>query len=148
MPEEDFDAVIGVGLKGAYLCSKAVIPPMMNQRWGRIINVSSRAWLGNPGQANYSAAKAGLVGMARALAYEEGKFGITVNAIAPGFIETELVQSHPSYQKIKDKWLTSAPSPRLGTTNDIADAITFLVSERAGFINGEVLHVTGGRYGN
>jgi 3-oxoacyl-[acyl-carrier protein] reductase len=148
MPEADFDAVVGVALKGCYLCSKAAVPHMMNQRWGRIVNVSSRAWLGNPGQSNYSAAKAGVVGFTRALAYEEGKFGITVNAIAPGFVETELVQALPHYQKIKDKWLATAPATRLGTTQDIADAILFLASERAGFINGEVLHVTGGRYGN
>lgn len=148
MPEADFDSVIGVALKGCYLCSKAAVPTMMNQRWGRIINVSSRAWLGNPGQSNYSAAKAGVVGFTRALAYEEGKLGITVNAVAPGFVETELVQGLPNYQKIKDKWLATAPATRLGTTQDIADAILFLASERAGFINGEVLHVTGGRYGN
>ena len=148
MPEADFDAVVSVALKGCYLCSKAAVPLMMNQRWGRIINVSSRAWLGNPGQSNYSAAKAGVVGFTRALSYEEGKFGITVNAIAPGFVDTELVQALPHYQKIKDKWLATAPATRLGTTQDIADAILFLASERAGFINGEVLHVTGGRYGN
>jgi 3-oxoacyl-[acyl-carrier protein] reductase len=148
MPEADFDAVVNVALKGCYLCSKAAVPHMMNQRWGRIVNVSSRAWLGNPGQSNYSAAKAGVVGFTRALAYEEGRFGITVNAVAPGFVETELVQALANYQKIKDKWLATAPATRLGTTRDIADAILFLASERAGFINGEVLHVTGGRYGN
>lgn len=148
MPEADFESVVNVALKGCFLCSKAAVPHMMNQRWGRIVNVSSRAWLGNPGQSNYSAAKAGVVGFTRALAYEEGKFGITVNAIAPGFVETELVQALPHYQKIKDKWLATAPATRLGTTQDIADAILFLASERAGFINGEVLHVTGGRYGN
>ena len=148
MPEADFESVVNVALKGCFLCSKAAVPQMMNQRWGRIVNVSSRAWLGNPGQSNYSAAKAGVVGFTRALAYEEGKFGITVNAIAPGFVDTELVQALPHYQKIKDKWLATAPATRLGTTQDIADAILFLASERAGFINGEVLHVTGGRYGN
>ena len=148
MPEADFESVVNVALKGCFLCSKAAVPHMMNQRWGRIVNVSSRAWLGNPGQSNYSAAKAGVVGFTRALPYEEGKFGITVNAIAPGFVETELVQALANYQKIRDKWLATAPATRLGTTQDIADAILFLASERAGFINGEVLHVTGGRYGN
>lgn len=148
MAEADFDAVVNVALKGCFLCSKRAIPLMMNQRWGRIINISSRAWLGNPGQTNYSAAKAGVVGFTRALAYEDGKFGITVNAVAPGFVETELVQSLPNYEAIREKWIKAAPATRLGTTRDIADAVLFIASERAGFINGEVLHVTGGRYGN
>jgi 3-oxoacyl-[acyl-carrier protein] reductase len=148
MPESDWDAVIDVVLKGAYLCSKAAVPHMMSQKWGRIINISSRAHMGNPGQANYSAAKAGLLGFTRALCYEDGKFNITVNAVAPGFIETELVQSLPTYAAIKEKWIKSTPVPRLGHVRDIADAVLFLASERAGFITGEVLHVTGGRYSN
>jgi 3-oxoacyl-[acyl-carrier protein] reductase len=146
MPESDWDAVIDVVLKGAYLCSKAAVPHMIGQKWGRIINISSRAHLGNPGQANYSAAKAGLLGFTRALCYEDGKFNITVNAVAPGFIETELVQSLPSYDAIKERTIRSTPVPRLGHVRDIADAVLFLASERAGFITGEVLHVTGGRY--
>ena len=148
MPEDDWDAVVDVVLKGAYLCSKAAVPHMMNQKWGRIINISSRAHLGNPGQANYSAAKAGLLGFTRALSYEEGKFNITVNAVAPGFVDTELVHQHPNYAAIKDKWVKSTPMQRLGQTRDIADAVLFLASERSGFITGEVLHVTGGRYSN
>jgi len=148
MPESDWDAVIDVVLKGAYLCSKAAVPHMMNQKWGRIINISSRAHLGNPGQANYSAAKAGLLGFTRALCYEDGKFNITVNAIAPGFIDTDLVQQHASYEAIKEKWIKNTPVQRLGQVRDIADAVLFLASERAGFITGEVLHVTGGRYSN
>ena len=146
MPESDWDAVIDVVLKGAYLCSKAAVAHMIGQKWGRIINISSRAHLGNPGQANYSAAKAGLLGFTRALCYEDGKFNITVNAVAPGFIETELVQSLPSYDAIKERTIRSTPVPRLGHVRDIADAVLFLASERAGFITGEVLHVTGGRY--
>ena len=148
MSEADFDLVTGVILKGAWLCSKRAVPHMMAERWGRIINISSRAHLGNPGQSNYSAAKAGLIGLTRSLSYEEGKFNITVNAIAPGFIETELVQSLPAYDAIKEKWLKATPMPRLGIPQDIADAVLFLASERAGFITGEVLHVTGGRYSN
>jgi 3-oxoacyl-[acyl-carrier protein] reductase len=148
MPEADWDLVTGVILKGAFLCSKAAVPHMMEQRWGRIINISSRAHLGNPGQANYSAAKAGLVGLTKALSYEEGKFNITVNAIAPGFVETELMRSLPAYDQIKEKWLKATPLPRLGLPRDIADAVLFLASERAGFITGELLHVTGGRYSN
>lgn len=148
MPEADWDLVTGVILKGAFLCSKAAVPHMMAQKWGRIVNISSRAHLGNPGQANYSAAKAGLVGFTKALSYEEGKFNITVNAIAPGFVETELMRSLPSYDTIRDKWLKATPLPRLGVPRDIADAVLFLASERAGFITGELLHVTGGRYSN
>ncbi len=148
MPEADWDLVTGVILKGAYLCSKAAVPHMMEQRWGRIINISSRAHLGNPGQANYSAAKAGLVGFTKALSYEEGKFNITVNAIAPGFVETEMMRQLPAYDAIREKWLKATPLPRLGLPRDIADAVLFLASERAGFITGELLHVTGGRYSN
>ncbi|RCW68497.1 3-oxoacyl-[acyl-carrier-protein] reductase [Pseudorhodoferax soli] len=148
MPEADWDLVTGVILKGAYLCSKAAVPHMMAQRWGRIINISSRAHMGNPGQSSYSAAKAGLVGFTKAISYEEGKFNITVNAIAPGFVETELMRSLPAYDQIKEKWLKATPLPRLGVPRDIADAVLFLASERAGFITGELLHVTGGRYSN
>ena len=148
MPESDWDLVTNVILKGAWLCCKAAVPQMMVQKWGRIINISSRAHLGNPGQSNYSAAKAGLIGLTRSLSFEEGKFNVTVNAIAPGFVETELVQSLPAYESIKEKWLKATPLPRLGVPRDIADAALFLASERAGFITGEVLHVTGGRYSN
>ena len=148
MPESDWDLVTGVILKGAYLCCKAAVPHMMAQKWGRIINISSRAHLGNPGQSNYSAAKAGLIGLTRALSYEEGKFNVTVNAVAPGFVDTELMRSLANYDLIREKWLKATPMPRLGVPRDIADAVLFLASERAGFITGEVLHVTGGRYSN
>lgn len=146
MPESDWDAVVDTILKGAFLCTKAVLPSMTAQRWGRVINISSRAHLGNPGQTNYAAAKAGLIGFTRALAMEQGKFNITSNAIAPGFIETELVKALPTYEKLRDMALTRNPIPRLGTPGDIADAILYLASDRAGFITGETLHVTGGRY--
>ena len=146
MPESDWDAVVDTILKGAYLCTRAVLPSMIAQRWGRVINISSRAHLGNPGQTHYSAAKAGLIGFTRALALEQGKFHITANAIAPGFIETELVRALPSYEKLRETALARNPIPRLGAPADIADAILFLASDRAGFITGETLHVTGGRY--
>ncbi|MGR4871439.1 beta-ketoacyl-ACP reductase [Variovorax sp. LARHSF232] len=146
MPEADWDAVVDTILKGAYLCTKAVLPSMIEQKWGRIINISSRAHLGNPGQTNYSAAKAGLIGFTRALALEQGKFNITANAIAPGFIETELVKALPTYERLRDAALARNPVPRLGRPEDIADAILFLASERAGYITGDTLHVTGGRY--
>lgn len=146
MPVQDWDAVVNTILKGAYLCTKAVLPSMIENRWGRIINISSRAHLGNPGQTNYAAAKAGLIGFTRSLAMEQGKFNITANAIAPGFIETELVKSLPNYEKLREIALAKNPIPRLGAPEDIADAVLFLASERAGFITGDLMHVTGGRY--
>lgn len=147
MSEDDWDFVLGVMLKGAFLASKAVMPHLIAQGWGRVINLSSRAHFGNPTQANYSAAKAGLIGLAKALSMEEGRYGITVNCIAPGFIETEMIQALPTYETIKERALQMQPVKRVGRPGDIADAIAFLASERASFISGEVLHVTGGRYG-
>jgi len=147
MSEEDWDLVIGVMLKGAFLATRAVMPKMIEQGWGRVVNISSRAHLGNPTQANYSAAKAGLIGMAKALAIEEGRYGITVNCVAPGFIETEMVQALPTYEAIRERAVQAQPIKRVGRPEDIANAVAFLASEAAGFITGEVLHVTGGRYG-
>lgn len=147
MAEADWDLVMNVMLKGAFLATKAVMPRMIEQGWGRVINISSRAHFGNPTQANYSTAKAGLIGMARALSLEEGRYGITVNCIAPGFMDTEMIQALPTYEVIKEKAIAAQPIKRAGRPEDVADAVAFLVSERAGFISGEVLHVTGGRYG-
>ncbi len=146
MPEEDWDSVVDTILKGAYHCTKAVLPSMIEHRWGRIVNISSRAHFGNPGQTNYSAAKAGLVGFTKALALEQGKYDITANAVAPGFIETELVRALPTFDRLKKAALERNTVPRLGTPQDVADAVCFLCSPRAGFITGELLHVTGGRY--
>ncbi|WP_176046389.1 3-oxoacyl-ACP reductase FabG [Burkholderia sp. BCC1644] len=147
MSEDDWDFVMTVMLKGAFLAARAVMPHFIEQGWGRLINISSRAHLGNPTQANYSAAKAGLIGMARALSMEEGRYGITANCVAPGFMETEMVQALPTYETIKERAVAAQPIKRVGRPDDIADAVAFLASERAGFISGEVLHVTGGRYG-
>ncbi|KVH73534.1 beta-ketoacyl-ACP reductase [Burkholderia cepacia] len=147
MTEDDWDFVMTVMLKGAFLAAKAVMPYFIEQGWGRLINISSRAHLGNPTQANYSAAKAGLIGMAKALSMEEGRYGITANCVAPGFMETEMVQALPTYETIKERAVAAQPIKRVGRPDDIADAVAFLASERAGFISGEVLHVTGGRYG-
>ena len=147
MTEDDWDFVIDVMLKGAFFASREVVPHMMQQGWGRIINLSSRAHYGNPTQANYSTAKAGLIGLAKALSLEEGKFNITVNCVAPGFIESEMVQALDTYEIIKERALKVQPVKRPGTPEDVADAIAFLASERAGFISGEVLHVSGGRFG-
>jgi 3-oxoacyl-[acyl-carrier protein] reductase len=145
MSEEDWDLVIGVMLKGAFLMSKAVMPHLIAQGWGRVINISSRAHFGNPTQANYSAAKAGLIGMAKALALEEGRYSVTVNCVAPGFIETEMIQALETYETIKERGIQAQAIKRVGRPTDIADAVIFLASERASFITGEVLHVTGGR---
>ncbi|MEY4098962.1 MAG: hypothetical protein RL300_133 [Pseudomonadota bacterium] len=147
MSEDDWDFVISVMLKGAFLMSKAVMPHMIEQGWGRVVNISSRAHFGNPTQANYSTAKAGLIGLAKALSMEEGRYGVTVNCVAPGFMETEMIQALPTYEVIKERALQMQPVKRVGRPSDIADAVAFLASERASFISGEVLHVTGGRYG-
>ena len=146
MTERDWDAVIDVTLKGAFFCTRAVIEHFAAQNWGRVINISSRAHLGNPGQANYSAAKAGLIGFTKSMALENGRFNITVNAVAPGLIDTEMVRSHPHYEKFRAAAERNTPISRMGRTEDVADAVAFLASERAGYITGEVLHVTGGRY--
>jgi len=147
MTEDDWDVVMAVMLKGAFLVTKAVMPHFIRQGWGRVINISSRAHLGNATQANYSAAKAGLIGMAKALAIEEGRYGVTVNCIAPGFMETEMVQALPTYETIKERAVQAQSIKRVGRPDDVADAVAFLASERAGFITGEVVHLTGGRYG-
>ncbi len=146
LSEADWDAVVDTVLKGSFLCTKAVVPVMAAQHWGRVVNISSRAHLGNPGQANYSAAKAGILGFSAALALELGRDGITVNTIAPGFIETDGVRKLPHYQKIKDNAIARTPIGRLGVPRDIASAVTFLASEAAGYVTGATLHVTGGRY--
>ena len=147
MSEDDWDIVMNVMLKGAFLATRAVMPHFIGQGWGRVINISSRAHLGNATQANYSAAKAGLIGMAKALAIEEGRYGITVNCVAPGFMDTEMVQALATYEVIKERAVQAQPIKRVGLPGDVADAVTFLASERAGFITGEVIHVTGGRFG-
>jgi 3-oxoacyl-[acyl-carrier protein] reductase len=146
MTEADWDIVVDVILKGSFLCTRAVMPHMSERKWGRIVNISSRAHLGNPGQANYSAAKAGIIGFTRAMSLEAGRHNITVNAVAPGIIRTAMIESLPHWDKIRENAEKTTPIPRVGDVEDVADAIAFLVSERAGYISGDVLHVTGGRY--
>lgn len=148
MSEDDWDSVVNVVLRGAFLCTKAVVPIMAAQKSGRIINIASRAHHGNPGQANYSAAKAGLIGFTGSQAREQGRFNITVNCIAPGFVETPLVRALPHYEKIRARTIENTPIPRLGREDDIANAVLFLASDKASWITGETLHVTGGRYSN
>ena len=147
MTHEDWSAVRQVILDGAFNCTKAVVPNMRELGWGRLINISSRAYLGNPGQANYSAAKAGLIGLTRSNALEFGKFGITANCIAPGLIDTPLVRGMPNFDDMAARFAANTPIRRIGVPEDVAAAAVFLASDRAGYITGDTLHVTGGRYG-
>jgi 3-oxoacyl-[acyl-carrier protein] reductase len=143
MSENDWDTVIATNLKSAYNCSKAALKPMMRQTYGRMVNVSSVAGLaGNPGQTNYSASKAGLIGFTKALAREVGARNITVNAVAPGFVPTDLTSVVPQHLLNEAQQLT--PLGRLGTIEDVACAIAFLVSDEASFITGQVVRVDGG----
>jgi len=143
MDEADWDAVIDINLKGAWNCCKAVVRPMMKQRYGRIVNISSVSGLaGQAGQTNYSASKAGLIGLTKSLAREVASRGITVNAVAPGFIPTTLTNDLP--QELKDLMMKLIPLGRWGKPEEIAAAVAFLASEEAAYITGQVLSVDGG----
>ena len=145
MKEEDWDAVIAVNLKSAFNCIKAVSKIMVKQRTGRIINLASVVGvMGNPGQANYVASKAGMIGLTKTVAKELGSRGVTVNAVAPGFIETDMTAVLSD--KARQAMLGIIPLQRAGTPQDVAEAITFLASDSAAYITGQVLHVTGGMY--
>jgi len=146
MEETDWDLVIDVTLKGSFNCSRAVIPEMHKNGWGRIINISSRSIFGNPGQTNYSAAKAGVIGFTRALSLEQAKRGITVNAIAHGFIETEGMKSIPNYDKLREAATEKTPVGFLGEPKDVAATVAYLASEQARYISGTTVFVTGGRF--
>jgi 3-oxoacyl-[acyl-carrier protein] reductase len=143
MSEKDWDEVLSTDLRGAFLCTKAALRFMMRRRWGRIINISSLAGLlGNAGQANYSAAKAGLIGLTKAVAREMGSRGITVNALAPGFIETDMTKDLP--QSLKEEAIRRIVLGRPGKPEDVAGAVVFLASDEASYITGQVLAVDGG----
>ncbi len=145
LKDEDWDAVLDTNLKAVFRMSRAVIKPMMKQRYGRIISITSVVGAsGNPGQANYAAAKAGVAGMTRALARELGSRNITVNCVAPGFIETDMTGSLPEAQQ--QALLGQIPLGRLGKPAEIAHAVAFLASPRAGYVTGQELHVNGGMF--
>ncbi len=145
MKDEDWDAVLDTNLKAVFRASRAAIRPMMKQRYGRIVNITSVVGAsGNPGQANYAAAKAGVAGMTRSLARELGSRGITVNCVAPGFIDTDMTHSLPEAQKAA--LLAQIPVGRLGLAAEIAHAVAFLTSPLAGYVTGAELHVNGGMY--
>jgi len=143
MTEADFDTVIDVNLKGAFHCIKAVAKPMIKQRYGRIINIASIVGvIGNAGQANYAASKAGIIGLTKSAARELAARNITVNAVAPGFIQTDMTAVLPD--TVKEQLLCQIPMKKLGETADIANAVCFLADEKASYITGQVLNVNGG----
>lgn len=145
MTQEEFDRVIDINLKGTFNSCRHIAKRMMKQRQGRIINISSVSGLaGNPGQVNYSASKAGIIGMTKSMARELGKKNILVNAIAPGFIKTEMTDKIP--EEIKAEMMKNIPLQRLGKPEDIADCVEFLISDKASYITGQVISVNGGFY--
>ena len=143
MKDEEFDAVINTNLRGVYAMMKAVTKPMMKARYGRIVNISSVVGVyGNAGQVNYAAAKAGVIGMTKSVAKELGSRGITCNAVAPGFIETDMTAALP--EDVKEKLKAQITLGRLGQVEDVAEAVAFLASDAASYITGQVLDVAGG----
>lgn len=152
MTEQDWDVVMDIHLKGTFHCSQVVQSYMVKQQYGRIINISSTSALGNRGQANYATVKAGLQGLTKTLAIELGRYGVTVNAIAPGFIETEMTRETAkriglSFEDFVESRIASIPVKRSGKPTDVANAILFFADELSSFINGQVLYVAGGPKG-
>lgn len=143
MTGEQWDIVLDINLKGVFHCTKACIRPMMKNKWGRIINISSVVGLiGNPGQANYAASKAGMIGFAKSIAKEVGKKGITCNVVAPGFIESDMTDVLSD--DIRAKYLEGIPAGRFGQAEDVANAVLFLAGDDSSFITGQVINVDGG----
>ena len=152
MPAEDWDLVMNVHLRGAFLMSQAVQAHMVPTRWGRIVNISSTSALGNRGQANYAAAKAGIQGFTKTLALELGPFGITVNAVAPGFIATDMTRATAerlglSFDELQANAAAATAMRRVGTPDDVADAVAFFAGSGSSFVSGQVLYVAGGPHG-
>jgi len=145
MKEDDWDAVIRINLKGTFLCTKEAVKVMAKKRYGRIVNIASVVgFTGNAGQANYAASKAGIVGLTKTAAKEYAARNITVNAVAPGFIQTAMTDVLP--EKVKEELLKAIPLGRLGTVDDVTNAVLFLVSPEAAYITGQTIHVNGGMY--
>jgi 3-oxoacyl-[acyl-carrier protein] reductase len=145
MKEEDWDAVMNINLKGVFLCTKEAVKSMAKQRYGRIVNISSVvAFMGNAGQVNYSASKAGIVGLTKTVAREYASRGVTVNAVAPGFISTAMTDALS--EGVREDMRKAVPLGRFGTVQDVASAVLFLASSEAGYVTGHVLHVNGGMY--
>ncbi len=143
MKEEEFDEVLGTNLKGTYLCTRAALRPMVRARWGRIVNVSSVVGLvGNAGQANYAASKAGIIGFTKSVAREVAQRGITVNAVAPGYVETELTGGLP--EDVKEQIRGQVPMGRFGGAEEVAEVVAFLVGEGSGYVTGQTIAVDGG----
>ncbi|MER7197347.1 beta-ketoacyl-ACP reductase [Streptomyces sp. CB01635] len=152
MTPQDFDSVIGVHLRGAFLMAKACQAHMVDAKWGRIVNMSSAAALGNRGQSNYSSAKAGLQALTKTLAIELGPFGVTANCVAPGFIATEMTEATAqrmgiTFEEFTERYAKTIPVRRGGRPEDIAQAVSFFVREEAGFVSGQILYVAGGPKG-
>ncbi len=145
MKRDEWDAVLGVNLTGAFLCTQAVLRPMRKQRWGRIVSISSVVGqMGNAGQANYAASKAGLIGFSKALAREVAGRGITVTVVAPGLIDTDMTRALS--EDVQREWLSKVPLGRFGTPDDVASAVCFLATDEASYVTGQVLAVNGGMY--
>ncbi len=145
MSEEDWDAVLAVNLKSVFNCTRAVVQPMMKQRRGRIVSISSVVGqIGNAGQANYAASKAGILGFTKSVAREVAPRGITVNAVAPGFVATEMTDGLP--QKVKDAFMQQIPLGRIGEPDDVAEAVYWLCSDAASYVTGQTIHVNGGMF--
>jgi len=143
MKEADWDSVLDINLKGVFHCTKAVLPTMTKQRYGKIVNIASIVGvMGNAGQANYVASKAAVIGLTKTVAREYASRGITVNAVAPGFIETAMTSALT--QEVRQRLMEQIPLGRLGTPQDVANAVLFLASDQAGYLTGQVLHVNGG----
>ncbi len=145
MKEADWDAVLNINLKGSFLCSKEAVKIMARQRSGKIISISSVvAAMGNPGQANYSSSKAGLIGLTKTIAREYANRGIRANAVAPGFIQTAMTDALS--EGVKDQMKSNIPLGQFGTPEDVADTVIFLASKESDYITGQVIHVNGGMY--